>query len=108
VTRDEVFDELQRMGVGEVRVGYHGGGDEGFVDHYEFYAPNGTELEIPGGRFSEEFEDAIEQPLYDELGEGFGDGEPHVDGEVVWKVAERIVLIEHSYQEWVDAPAKEI
>ena len=43
---------------------------------------------------------ALEEPIYEKLGEAFGDNVDGVDGVAVWKVAERRVVIEHGYLDW--------
>lgn len=114
ITKEQVFDQLEKMGVVEVEVHYSGGGDEGAVEYIELTDTDGNLVEIPGERdrtFDNEHYDLaeiLEQPVEDELGTGWYDGVPGVQGYVYWKVPERKVTIEHMYEDWVTEDEKEI
>lgn len=120
--RDEVFERLEALGIGEARVPYYGSHDESFVEAAELYA-EGTDAGnvspgpryvlgdwsgfVPGGgpeelgdEDADVLREALEEPIYEKLGDAFGDSVDGVDGVAVWKVAERRVVIEHGYLDW--------
>ena len=126
LNRERVFARLEELGIEVVRVPYHGGNDESFVEDARLYArgpggaqeaplyvlgeepayglPVGSALGEGGERLEAEDEDslreALEEPIYEKLGDAFGDSVDGVGGECVWKVAERRVVIEHGYLDW--------
>ncbi len=108
MTREEAFEKLEAMGAALVHVSYHGGGDQGFVDDVTLLDGEGKEGEAPvsmGEFLDAELEEALEQPIYDELGSGFGDGDG-CQGDITWNVAEREILMTHRYPEWQEEQKK--
>lgn len=120
-THEQVFDRLEELGVEVVHVPYHGAHDESFVEAVELYGSDPTgrsdspkyvleegsifgDINPDGDRLEAEDEDelreALEEPIYDQLGEAFGDSVDGVDGVAVWRVSEREVVVEHSYLDW--------
>ena len=88
----EVFD------ISKITVSFSGGGDSGGVDEIQFFYNNDKKnLEVEN-HIEDEFRDFLEEPIYDNYGSFAGDYS--VDGELVYDVINKIVLIntnEHSY-----------
>ena len=94
LTRDQVFDILEHYGVKEASVPYKGSSDESTIEGHDLDpAPEGWAPD-------EALEAALEQPIYDKIGEDFGDGVPGVEGIVVWNVTDRTIKVHHSYLHW--------
>lgn len=53
-----------------------------------------------GAESEDALREVLEEPIYEQLGEAFGDSVDGVDGVAVWKVPERRVVIEHGYLGW--------
>lgn len=102
MTFDDAFEFFESKGVAKVEIHYYGGGDEGFIDMYVFRDRQAYELrpEYEDSEQAQQIENVLDRSVYDALGEGFGDGEPDIDGYVYWHVMERNITIQHSYQEW--------
>lgn len=101
--REEVFERLERMGASYAVLDYSGGYDESIVEPARLYAGDPKpafepcDLEPPD---DEQLAEALERPIYDNLGEAFGDSVPDVSGTLVWNVVERKVLLEHNWLDW--------
>jgi hypothetical protein len=103
MTRDEVFQQLRQKGVKKAVVHFSGGNDEGGADSIVLHTSDGTETEAVGWRSTSEGElnNALSEPVYAAYG-GFA-GDFSVDGEVVWDVEKRTVVMSKSEQVWQDA-----
>jgi hypothetical protein len=103
LTREQVFERLERMGVAYALLDYSGGYDESIVEPARLYAgdPKAAfepcDLEPPD---DEQLAEVLERPIYDHLGEAFGDSVPDVGGTLVWNVGERKVVLEHNWLHW--------
>lgn len=103
LTREQVFERLEEMGVTYALLDYSGGHDESIVEPARLYAGDPRppfepcDLELPD---DEELFEALERPIYDQLGEAFGDSVPDLGGTLVWNVEERRVVLEHNWLDW--------
>jgi hypothetical protein len=97
MTRDLIFDQLQTLGLASVRIAFYGGHDEGCVEGIKCLDANEQELSVEIDEDSELFE-SLCQPIYDYYG-GF-DGDPEVDGELIWRVPDRSLSLEGSQKSW--------
>ncbi len=115
MTREKVFGRLRDLGVKVAMVEYHGGGDESFIERVGLHTLNRHEIQdydapaialgepgfMDGTPDEDELAEALIQPIYDYLGEAFGDSVEGVGGMVVWYVGVEKVMIEHRYLDWV-------
>ncbi len=105
MSRAEIFAALRYLGVTEARVSYHGGNDESFVEEIALEDPEGYPVEAG---LTPRLETALEESVYDELGEDFGDAVDGVDGELVFDADQEKVYLKHSYMEWVAEEPREL
>lgn len=122
LTREEIFEKLEEMGVVQVHVPYHGANDESYLEEAELYrekvdlgslmepaftlrTEGWTQIE-PGGELKpvlpDDFGYELARPIEEELGQAFGDSVPGVEGTLVWRVPERTVTLYDSFLEWTD------
>ncbi len=119
MTREKVFGRLRDLGAKVAMVVYQGGHDESFIEGVFLYNFERQDIqyntpaialgepvsldgvEYKGMEDEDKLADALVQPIYDYLGEAFGDAVDGVDGQLVWYVAEEKVMIEHGYLEWI-------
>lgn len=118
MTRDEIFERLRELGVGEAHVQYDGGGDESIIEEIALYdvtdCPVGSDAQpkyvldepscndrqdLPGD--ADRLAEALLAPLYGELGDAFGDSVPAVNGMLVWNASRRLLTLHDNYLEWV-------
>ena len=101
-----MFKKLDKLGVGEIHLEFSGGGDEGGPDTIYVYDSNGNHM-------AESVLDSISNdplnhfflPAEDHFGGFNGSG---VYGTLYWKVEDRRVYYNWSYEEWVDGPTEHI
>lgn len=118
MTRDEVFERLSELGVGEVQIQYDGGGDESTIEEIALYdvadCPVESDVQpkyildeppynhrdgLPAD--AHEIAEALLAPLYAEIGDNFGDSVPGVNGRLVWNVSRRLLTLHDNYLEWI-------
>jgi hypothetical protein len=97
MTRDLIFDQLETLGITSVRIAFYGGHDEGDIEGIKYFDAQEHELDLEFDEHSPLVE-ALCQPIYDRYG-GF-DGDPQVEGELIWSVASRDLTLIGSEQTW--------
>ncbi len=120
MTREKVFGRLRDLGAKVALIEYHGGNDESFIECVNLYSSNREDVqydspvilalgepgfmargENDGIPDEDELSASLIEPIYDYIGEDFGDGVEGVDGTLVWYVAEEKVIIENGDLQWV-------
>lgn len=118
MTREEVFERLKELAVGEAHVKYNGGGDESTIKEISLYdaadCPVESDIEPkyilqepfyndpegpPPG--ADDLAEALLAPLYTEIGEAFGDSIPSVYGRLVWDARLGRITLHDNYLDWV-------
>jgi hypothetical protein len=117
MTRDEVFDLLERYDVARVEIGFEGGGDEGTFEEPRVFWPlrskEPVELSEPtfirkawAKKSEDQLEESdLEQPFYDAFCSFNG---PGIQGTLYWEVAERKVYADGMEEQWVDINRRRI
>jgi hypothetical protein len=110
MNKEQVFDELSKLGIVEVKVPFSGGGDEGWVEGVYAEHTQLGELELgdewhkgkDGDKVTPELRTALAKPVYDKYG-SFA-GEFYVQADLMWNVPERKVYFTGQEEErnWVD------
>lgn len=100
MSRDEAFAALSVRGATRAVVQFSGGNDEGGPDLVRLFAGQRVLGELtcaranhptPGEIADEELADGLSEPIYDQYGSFAGDYE--VNGEVIWDLSDRTVLM---------------
>ena len=99
LNREETFEALRRADVARATIHYHGGNDESFVEETELQDSSGGFVEAELG---EKLESALEEGVYEVLGDSFGDSIPGIQGTIVYEVEKERVFLHNSYLDWIE------
>lgn len=108
--RKEAFARLEEMGAGAAYVTYDGGYSEACAQVEEVLDACGERESADAGGLPdlpEDLEDALIAPVYEDLGD-IRRAPTDLDGTVTWFVADRRVVIDHSYMDWISEERREI
>lgn len=111
MTREEAFAELEALGVGLAVVEYHGGHDEGYEGVSQVFSTveaDQSQDVTDEVSLSQELEDALVEPVYEQLGTVWYDGADDQQGTVEWRVPEGLVVMHHSRLEWRSDDPREV